>query len=89
MEFLWRNRPSPRIARSQFDYFYGHYYAVQALFQVGGRHWARWYDLIQTELRSLQEPEGNWVDLVGKNYATAMAAIILQMPYQYLPITER
>ncbi len=89
LDFMWKFRPSPRVATSHFDFYYGHYYAVQAFFQAGGRHWARWYDLVQTELRSLQEPEGCWSDLVGKNYATAMAAIILQMPFQYLPITER
>ena len=89
LAFLWRSRPPPRVANQQFDYYYGHYYAVQALFQAGGQAWSRWYDIMQTELRALQEPEGNWEDLVGKNYATAMAAIVLQMPFQYLPITER
>ena len=89
LDFMMKNRPSARMASNNFDYFYGHYYAVQAMFQVGGRQWANWYDIMQTELRSLQKPSGNWADLVGKNYSTAMAAIILQIPFQYLPITER
>jgi hypothetical protein len=89
LEFLDRARPPARTAEVQFDYYYGHYYAVQAMFQAGGQRWARWYDTMQNELRTLQKPEGCWVDLVGRNYATAMALIILQMPFQYLPITER
>jgi hypothetical protein len=89
LDYLEMNPPPASIAADHYDYFYGHYYAVQAFFQAGGSRWSNWYDRMQTELLSLQETPGNWREQVGKNYATAMAAIILQMPYQYLPITER
>lgn len=91
LDYLWNinNRPLASAAPGRFDYYYGHYYAVQAAFQKGGRYWTEWYRLIRAELLGLQEPDGAWRDLVGKNYATAMATIILQMPFQYLPITER
>jgi hypothetical protein len=89
LEFLANNMPPASSAPSRFDWFYGHYYAAQAAFQKGGSFWSRWYQIVQGELLELQEPAGNWRDLVGKNYATAVATIILQVPYQYLPITER
>lgn len=88
LRYLLVYRPGPQLARHRFDYFYGHYYAVQAAFQAGGAYWERWYAQIREDLLSIQEPDGSWSELVGPNYATAMAAIILQMPNRYLPITE-
>jgi hypothetical protein len=88
LKFLWQNQPRRSEARFNFDYYYGQYYAVQAMFQAGGENWRRWYEYIRQELLALQEPSGCWSDLVGSNYATAMATIILQFPNQYLPITE-
>ena len=91
LEYLYLKRPTSgaSAAVGRFDYFYGQYYAVQAAFQRGGAFWERWYRLLQRDFLPYQRRDGSWKDLVGKNYATAMAAIILQMPYQYLPITER
>ncbi len=93
LEYLWSTRPlDPNIAEYRFDYYYGQYYAVQAMFQAGGSLWSAWYRYIsddRTGLLAIQNSDGSWRDLVGSNYATAMAAIILQIPFQYLPITER
>jgi len=90
VDYIWNNRPHYTEARYHFDYYYGQYYAVQAMFQKGDDDWARWYDdYIKPDLLALQEqPGGFWTDLVGSSYATAMACIILQFPNQYLPITE-
>jgi len=89
LEFLIREWPRSYTATSTFDYFYGHYYGAQAAYQAGGRYWAQWYARIRADLLDLQQEDGSWVDLVGRNYATAMATIILQIPYRYLPILER
>ena len=85
---MWTRRPRLNEAETTFDWFYGHYYAVQAAFQAGGQYWVRWYETVKKDLLSLQERDGSWLDLVGSNYATAIAAVILQIPNQYLPITE-
>jgi hypothetical protein len=84
-----RNRPRSQDMHNTFDYFYGHYYAIQAFFQAGDDHWIDWYRSVRDELVTGQQGDGRWYDLVGPNYSTAMACIILQMPYQYLPIFER
>jgi len=76
-------------AEHTFDYYYGHYYGIQAAFQRGGEYWRQWYRKVTGEILEIQEEDGSWVDLVGVNYATAMATLILQIPYQYLPIFER
>lgn len=68
-------------------YFYGHYYAVQAMFLAGGDYWAQWYPAIRDELIQRQDKRsGAWQDGVGEDYGTACALIILQMPNRYLPV---
>ncbi len=70
-------------------FFYGHYYAVQAMWQADGERWKRWYPAIRDLLVSRQQPDGSWADPVGSEYGTAMAAIILQMPDNSVPIFQR
>lgn len=83
------NRPRPDDMHRTFDYFYGHYYAMQAFFQAGDDYWNDWYPSVRDEIVAGQHGDGRWEDLVGPNYATAMACVVLQVPYQYLPIFER
>ncbi len=71
-------------------YFYGHYYAVQAMFLAGGEHWKAWWPAIREEIISRQRADGLWDDdNAGDEYGTAMALIILQMPKRYLPIFQK
>jgi len=68
---------------------YGHYYAVQAMWQAGGDHWQKWYPAVHDVLLRQQQDDGSWMDLICPEYGTAMACIILQMPNNYLPIFQR
>jgi hypothetical protein len=70
-------------------FFYGHYYAVQAMWQAGGQRWQRWYPAIRDLLVARQQPDGSWSDPVSSDYGTAMATIILQMPDNSVPIFQR
>lgn len=75
---------------SRSHYFYGQYYAVQAMYLAGDQHWALWWPAIREELIGMQNEEGSWDDRsIGKPYGTAMALIILQMPKRYLPIFQK
>jgi hypothetical protein len=68
-------------------YFYGHYYAVQAMFLAGGDYWAKWYPAIRDQLIARQNvASGSWQGDFSEDYATSMALIILQMPNRYLPV---
>ncbi len=68
-------------------YFYAHYYAVQAMWHAGGDNWEQWYTAIRDTLLSKQNSDGSWTDSqVGPEFGTAMACIILQMPYNYVPV---
>ena len=83
------NRPPSSGMRNSFDFYYGHYYAMQAFFQAGEPYWSQWYPSVRDEILSGQKPDGRWEDQVGPKYATAMACVILQIPSRYLPIFER
>ncbi|MEQ8769266.1 MAG: terpene cyclase/mutase family protein [Phycisphaerales bacterium] len=79
-----------RARPSRAHYFYGHYYAVQAMYLAGADHWAQWWPAVREELIASQRPDGSWDDSsVGPSYGTAMALIILQMPKRYLPIFQK
>ena len=80
----------PGEGRQASHYFYGHYYAVQAMYLAGGEWWSRWWPAIRGELIRMQSSDGGWQDnQIGKSYATAMSLIILQMPKRYLPIFQK
>ena len=78
----------PRFSRES-HYFYGHYYACQAMWHAGGRFWEQWYPAVRDELVSRQRDDGSWMDAICPEYGAAMACITLQMPNNYLPIFQR
>ncbi len=79
--------------RYQFHYFYwyGHYYATQALYVIGGDAWAWYYPRLSGELLGAQRPDGSFPCPVGpgESFSTAVGAVILSLPYGYLPIFQR
>lgn len=82
-------RFSPPQERTVGHYFYGHYYAAQAMFLAGDAYWAEWWPAVRAELLETQAPEGFWRGQAGQEYGTAMALIILQMPNRLLPIFQK
>jgi len=75
-----------------YFFYYGHYYAVQAFHIAGGRRWETYFDHIQRTLLSMQDPEdGSWSNNPGpgRDFATAVACLILLIPKEYLPIFQR
>ncbi|MDQ3441250.1 MAG: terpene cyclase/mutase family protein [Planctomycetota bacterium] len=79
-------RKGPGGAEVEGHYFYGNYYAVQAMFLAGGDYWATFYPAIRDQLIARQDRSGMWSGEAGQDYGTAMALIILQMPNRYLPV---
>lgn len=87
LNYLERHRPGGFIDP---HYYYGQYYAVQAMYQAGGTHWDGWFPRIRDQLLRDQGRDGSWTDNTFSNeYATAMACIILQVPNNHLPILKR
>jgi hypothetical protein len=78
-----------KLGNRYSHYYYGHYYAAQAMWLRGGEDWAEWYPAIRNELLKRQSAQGYWTDSICNEYGTAMALIILQIPNNYLPIFQR
>ncbi len=85
--------------------FYGVYYTAQALAQAGGEeYWGKGFPMIRDVLIKLlaarkehlkklaerQMPSPGAIPWeVNREFETAITCIVLQVPYQYLPIFER
>jgi hypothetical protein len=95
LKYLMQYKPNAGFFRpdTQLHYFYGHYYAAQAMWTAGDSYWKEWYPAIRDEL--VNHPErsrqtGCWQDhRFSNDYGTAMACIILQIPNNYLPILQK
>ena len=66
-------------------FHYGHYYAVQAMYQAGEAFYQSWYPRIRESLIGKQRQDGSW----SEEYGTPMAILILGVPYRFLPIYQR
>jgi hypothetical protein len=91
MRFLRTNVAAHLAGRGDY-YWYGQYYAAQALFHSPDTkdweaYWAKAFPIIARN----QESSGLWTrtDSVGPAFNSAMALIILQIPNNYLPIFQR
>ena len=73
-------------------YHYGHYYAIQCMYQHGEKTYAGWYPDIRNALLRKQSGDGGWggghSGTTGA-YSTSMSVLILGVPYRYLPIYQR
>jgi len=89
LAYLMTFLPQADVPRQENYYYYGHYYAVQAMWHAGGENWNRWYPAIRDELIANQHHDGSWSDAISDDFATSMALLILQTPNNYLPIFQR
>lgn len=92
LKYLMSCKPGLHFQRNEMHYFYGHYYAVQAMWTAGGRYWSDWFPAVRDDLISnarRKPQEGYWFDQICSHYGTAMACIILQVPNNYLSILQK
>ncbi|MDA1052779.1 MAG: terpene cyclase/mutase family protein [Planctomycetota bacterium] len=89
LAYVMQFPPNQGLQDDRQYYFYGHYYAAQAMWHAGGRYWEAWYPAIREALLDEQQANGSWSDAISSEYGTAMACLILRMPESYLPIFER
>jgi len=89
LDYLMRFVPKTTRRTRETHFFYGHYYAVQAMWHAGGTRWQKWYPAIRDVLIERQRSDGSWADSICPEYGSAMACLTLQMPNNYLPIFQR
>ncbi len=90
LDYLMEFIPAEGGVRRENYYYYAHYYAGQAMWQAGGKRFARWFPAVRDDLVAKQQEDGSWIaPAEGNECATAMACIVLQIPNNYLPIFQR
>ncbi len=89
LDYLEANIPPDEETERDSYALYGHYYAAQAMWHVGGERWKKWYAKTQQSLLAQQAKDGSWPDLISYEYGTAMACIVLQTPNGLVPIFQR
>ena len=87
----WLERyPPSGSGGSHGHYFYGQYYAIQAMWQAGGEHWRKWYTAMRDKMIRDQQGDGSWNDpSIGPEFGTGAGLIIINMPNNYLPIFSK
>ena len=70
--------------------FYSHLYASQGFYMAGDEYWDKYFPATRDQLIAMQAGDGSWNgDGIGQVYGTAIAVVILQLPYKYLPVFQR
>lgn len=78
------------VSGAQGHVYYSHLYASQAFYQAGEEHWGKYFPRASRLLLREQNDDGSWTgDGIGPVYGTAIALVILQMPFKLLPIYQR
>jgi len=77
-------------------YHYGLFLSCQAMYQLGGRYWEKFYPRAVHTLLDHQQPDGSWAaeshfhdGQFGNAYTTALVVLTLGAPNQLLPIFQR
>ncbi|MEW6073001.1 MAG: prenyltransferase/squalene oxidase repeat-containing protein [Planctomycetota bacterium] len=84
-----------RLGGGHYFFWYGHYYAVQAMYTAGSSaqidYWEPYFERVREEILSMQLADGSFPNHVGPGpaFGTAAAVLILEIPYRYLPIFQR
>ena len=80
-----------RQRQGHYFFWYGHYYGVQAMYTAGADNWESYFAKVRDVVLSMQGSDGSFPNSVGPGpaFGTAMAVLILEIPYRYLPIFQR
>lgn len=88
LKFMNQNAPGGKLAPRGHT-FYTHLYAAQAFYLAGDPHWSSYWNEASRWLTQSQTADGMWSGDIGPAFDTAIACIILQIPYHYLPILQK
>jgi hypothetical protein len=85
-----------RGGRAEDRYHFGAFYCSQAMFQLGGDYWQRFFPPLLTTLADAQRADGSWDpewadddSKFGSLLSTAFTVLALSPPYQMLPVYQR
>jgi hypothetical protein len=74
-----------------YYFWYGHYYALQAMYTAGSPYWEPYFEELRRTLFKMQRSDGAWPNEMGPGpaFGTAVAVLMLEIPYRFLPIFQR
>jgi hypothetical protein len=85
-----------RGSREEDRYHFGAFYCSQAMFQLGGDYWQRFFPSLLSTLAKAQHADGSWDpewadddSKFGSLLSTSFAVLALSPPYQMLPVYQR
>jgi hypothetical protein len=78
LDYLLKFPPAASIGQPEVFYFYGHYYAAQAISHADSQTWDRWYPAVRDGLLAQQHKDGAWPDAASVDLGTAMVCLTLQ-----------
>lgn len=91
LKYVWDQfRANDGFSKGGGHDFYTHLYASQGFYMAGDQYWDKYFPTARDQLLAMQAPDGSWQgDGVGQVYGTSIAAIILQLPFKFLPVFQR
>ncbi len=91
LKYVWGQfQASDGFSKGGGHAFYTHLYASQGFYMAGDEYWDNYFPKTRDQLLAMQGPDGSWNgDGIGPVYGTSIAAIILQLPFKYLPVFQR
>jgi len=73
-----------------YHWFYENFYLSQVKWHIGGAAWNTYFPQLRDELLERRRAGGCWNgDFQGRIYGTALAVMILSMPYENIPLFMR
>ena len=88
LKFLNQKAPNGSLERTG-HFYYSHFYAAQAFYLAGEPYWGNYWRAASKMFLQTQSQDGMWVGDIAPPFDTAVACIILQIPYRYLPILQK
>ena len=79
------------FAQAGGEHFLAMFMISEILSQEGGTAWKGWNDMVRDGVVSVQNKDGSWTGyqcITAKTFTTAVALMILQAPYRYLPMSD-
>jgi hypothetical protein len=71
-------------------FFYAHLYLSQVMYFRGGPDWQNYFAGIRSWLLGVHNEDGSWDgDYIGRAYGTSVALLVLQLPYNNMPVLQR
>ena len=82
-------KEAPTAVKNTDHYMYAQYYAALVMYQAGSQEFKNWYPQIRDSMLSKQAANGSFAQGGRNTYDTAIALIILSIPYGYVPAYQR